>query len=278
MQLPSFDYHWRGKQRLKPRILVLEIKDKDRPSDAAIAWLLVERKEEYNHHPTDGVLQDASIRLTYKRINPKSSALPGGGGFFAGSYSLRCNAVSITSQTMGRGFVTLDLPRLNGQRIGTYLMNEVVTWVKQWPEATVNSVELQENQAHGENKERRNRFYEQFKLAFDYTDPEHRAGHSKAMLAADLITVDKWKKNIKEHWVLDYLSDVLYAKEHAETELKVRDRACKALSERERKAFEKPFRWALKQTLYRLKARWPALVVLGILVVVVVVGVLRLLE
>ena len=265
MPLPSLDYHWRGDQRLKPRILVLEIKDKERPEAGAIAWLLVEREENYHRNPIDGTLHDASIRLTYQRITPKFSPLPSGGGFFAGCYSERANAVSITSPTMGRGFVTLDLPRLNGQYIGTYLMNEVVAWVKQWPDATVNSVELLENQGNGDNKARRNRFYEQFGLIFDYADQEKRAGLSREMPAADLRAVETWKDNIKEHWVVDYLSEVLHAKEHAESELKLRDRACKELADRERKAAERPIRWPMRQLGFRLEALLPSLLVLAAL-------------
>jgi len=271
MPLPSFDYQWRGDQRLKPRILVLEIKDKERPEAGAIAWLLVEREENYNRNPIDGTLHDASIRLTYQRITPKFSSLPSGGGFFAGCYSQRAKAVSITSPTMGRGFVTLDLPRLNGQYIGTYLMNEVVAWVKQWPDATVNSVELLENQGNGENKERRNRLYEQFGLVFDYADQEKRAGLSREMPAADLRAVETWKDNIKEHWVVDYLSEVLYAKERAETELQFRDRACKEFADRERKAAERPIRWAMRQLGFRLEAPRPFLLALAVVVVILLV-------
>lgn len=35
------------------------------------------------------------------------------------------------------GELFLDPDELRGQRIGTYLMNEIVTWAQQWPEAPV---------------------------------------------------------------------------------------------------------------------------------------------
>lgn len=57
---------------------------------------------------------------------------------------------------MSKGAVFLDLPGLDGQRIGTYLMNEIVQWVQQSPETTVNSIELLVGQAHGDNKAWRN--------------------------------------------------------------------------------------------------------------------------
>jgi hypothetical protein len=50
-----------------------------------------------------------------------------GQGEFRGCYSAVHNRVSVTaSGVWEHGFVTLDLPGLEGQRIGTYLMNEIV--------------------------------------------------------------------------------------------------------------------------------------------------------
>ena len=196
MALPSFDNGWREGQSVKPRILVLEIKDKDRPDDKAkaLGWVLVEREETYRRDPRDGTIYEASIRLSYQRITAKFSHRDGGKGRFDGSYSRNFNAVSLTSTSMSKGAVFLDLPGLDGQRIGTYLMNEIFQWVQQWPEATVNGIELLAGQGHGDNKARRNWFYEQFGLVFDYTDPEHREGRSRPMLAGALVKVDRHRR------------------------------------------------------------------------------------
>ena len=247
MALPSFDNSWREGQSVKPRILVLEIKDKDRPDDKALGWVLVEREETYRRDPRDGTIYEASIRLSYQRITAKFSHRDGGKGRFDGSYSRHFNAVSLTSTSMSKGAVFLDLPGLDGQRIGTYLMNEIVQWVQQWPETTVNSIELLAGQAHGDNKSRRNWFYEQFGLVFDYTDPEHREGRSRPMLAGALVKVETWKQNITEHRMLDYLAAVLYAEERATSELQARDRACAQLIAEQRRAEARPVRWALRR-------------------------------
>lgn len=247
MALPSFANGWREGQSVKPRILVLEIKDKDRPDDKALGWVLVEREETYRRDPRDGTIYEASIRLSYQRITAKFSHRDGGKGRFDGSYSRNFNAVSLTSTSMSKGAVFLDLPGLDGQRIGTYLMNEIVQWVQQWPEATVNSIELLAGQAHGDNKARRNWFYEQFGLVFDYTDPEHREGRSRPMLAGALVKVETWKQNITEHRMLDYLAAVLYAEERATSELQARDRACAQLIAEQRRAEARPVRWALRR-------------------------------
>lgn len=247
MALPSFDNGWREGQSVKPRILVLEIKDKDRPDDKALGWVLVEREETYRRDPRDGTIYEASIRLSYQRITAKFSHRDGGKGRFDGSYSRNFNAVSLTSTSMSKGAVFLDLPGLDGQRIGTYLMNEIVQWVQQWPEATVNGIELLAGQGHGDNKARRNWFYEQFGLVFDYTDPEHREGRSRPMLAGVLVKVETWKQNITEHRMLDYLAAVLYAEERATSELQARDRACAQLIAEQRRAEARPVRWALRR-------------------------------
>ena len=247
MALPSFANGWREGQSVKPRILVLEIKDKDRPDDKALGWVLVEREETYRRDPRDGTIYEASIRLSYQRITAKFSHRDGGKGRFDGSYSRNFNAVSLTSTSMSKGAVFLDLPGLDGQRIGTYLMNEIVQWVQQWPEATVNGIELLAGQGHGDNKARRNWFYEQFGLVFDYTDPEHREGRSRPMLAGALVKVETWKQNITEYRMLDYLAAVLYAEERATSELQARDRACAQLIAEQRRAEARPVRWALRR-------------------------------
>lgn len=51
-------------------------------------------------------------------------------------------------------------------------MNEIVEWVQHWPEESVDGIKLLARQAKDDNKARRNWFYEQFGLVFDYIDPE----------------------------------------------------------------------------------------------------------
>lgn len=59
MALPSFDNSWRDSQSVKPRILVLEVKDKERPEAEALGWVLVEREETYRRDPRDGTIYEA---------------------------------------------------------------------------------------------------------------------------------------------------------------------------------------------------------------------------
>ncbi|NKF94868.1 hypothetical protein GO290_01947 [Ralstonia solanacearum] len=255
MALPSFDSDWKNGERIKPRIYVLEIRDRDMLDDDPIAWLFIERRETYRRDERDGSIYEASIRLSYERIVPKHSHRLGGQGYFSGGYSRGYSnepSVSLTSESTSKGAVFLDLPDLEGQRIGTYLMNEIVTWVQQWPEATVRSVELLSGQARDDNKARRNRFYEQFGLVFDYRDPEQREGLSNPMLAAALTPVETWKQNIREKDVREYLGEVLYERDQLELELSLRERAVKNLSDEIKRAEARPVRWALRQAWRRI--------------------------
>lgn len=251
MTIPSFEKEWVGNERTKPRIQILEIRHRERSGDAPIAWLVAERQEAYQYDDDGGVYK-ASIRLSYERIMPRYVHRGHGKGCFCGSYSRLQNAVSLTSDSMGFGAVFLDLPGLDGHRIGTYLLNEIVTWVKRWPEASVQAVALLSGQAENEeSKERRNWFYEQFGLVFDYADPEHREGRSRPMLAKELTPVKTWQENITERYMLDYLADVLYAEERASLELKFRTKAVQECVTERNRAEAKPIRWALKTLYYQ---------------------------
>ncbi|MCT5279709.1 MULTISPECIES: hypothetical protein [Pseudomonadota] len=254
MALPSFDSDWKSGERVKPRICVLEIRDRDKPESDPIAWLFIERQETCRRDERDGSVYEASFRLSYERVAPKHSYRMSSKGYFSGGYSRGFGdtpSVSLTSESTSKGAVFLDLPGLEGQRIGTYLMNEIVLWVRQWPEASVRSIELLSGQAHDENKARRNRFYEQFGLVFDYSDPEQCEGLSKPMLAGALTPVETWKQNLRERDVREYLGEVLYERNQLAFEMSQRERAIKNLSEEIKRAEARPVRWALRRLWWR---------------------------
>lgn len=251
MGLPSFNDDWVDGRSVKPRILVLEVRRPDRPEKGPVAWLVVERNETSRRDDTrDGSVYEASIELSYRCIPSPFFLHDGLTGRFNGSYSKVFGSVSLTSSSLASGgAVFLDLPGLEGHRIGTYLMNEIVMWAQRWPEAMVNTIHLLPHQAEGRNKDRRNRFYEQFGLVFDYSDAEHREGFSRPILAKELTPVETWKINVTEHRMLDYLAKVLYAEKIASSELELRTRAVKSLSDDLRNAYAHPMRWLIT-TLY----------------------------
>lgn len=267
MTIPSFD--WCNDRAItKPRILVLEVRDRNKPDGDPIAWLIVEREETYCKDDS-GHVWEASMCLSYEAIEPKHPRC-WRKGFFSGKYFGYSEGTASVSLTGGAVF--LDPPELQGHRIGTYLMNEIVTWAKQWPDAIVQPVTLVERQAQADNKDRRNRFYERFGLVFDYADPEHRKGQSRPMPVSSLKNVETWKENIRELDIREYIAGILHDNERMELDLSTKQLAIQCLLDESRRAADQPFRWALRQTWWRIS---PLLLPGGILLAFVVVLIVR---
>lgn len=201
MTLSYFDTTY-GERADDPRVLVLEVRPRKRPQDDPIARVIVERHEERSMH--DGRLVSASLALLYRVIRSTDGRAMARSQFEA-CYSEYGNAVNLISSSSWGGAIFLDLPGLEGQRIGTYLMNKIVQWAKQWPDASVQTISLNAAQAGEENKARRNRFYEQFGISFAWTDEDRMAGTSKPMTAGDLVSSDSWTQNIIEVKFWEYV-------------------------------------------------------------------------
>jgi hypothetical protein len=141
-----------------------------------------------------------------------------------------------------------------------------VGWAKQWPSAVVNSIGLSEVDADPENRLRRNRFYEQFGLVFDYSDKLCKGGRSRAMPAGNLQQVEAWEKNIAVFKVHEHLARVLQENRKLRFDLEGRERAIDALNETLRRQASRPVRTALS-ALWARHARWllPMLVILGLI-------------
>jgi hypothetical protein len=128
--------------RSNPLLVVLEVRRRCRADGDVVARLLVEREEAHDPAGQDGPADTAPLRLSYKKIPAMSFGPARFSGCFDASYSRTQKRGSPVSPSMTMGAVHLDLPGLEGHRIGTYLLNEVVQWVKRWPDAHVNSISL----------------------------------------------------------------------------------------------------------------------------------------
>jgi len=265
MALPAFDDAWRGKQRIKPPVCMLEVRDRDKPDGEPIARLFVHREETYRRDDRDGQMYEASIRLSYQTIEAKHSLRSRVSGSFDGSYS-RGFRDGEASVSLVKGALFFDPDELRGHRIGTYLMNEIVTWAKQWPDAKVNSISLLSGQGHDDNRTRRNRFYESFGLRFTYSDPEQREGVSLPMSVQELTPVTSWEANIRERDPREYLAELLYERERMVIEAQQRTTAIKNLSATLDDARNRPVRWAVRRLWWRLQ---PILVQSALLLAVV---------
>lgn len=183
------------------KLCVLEVRHPQRLDEPPVAHLLLAREERYERMD-DGGIANASISIEYEIIAPrKLFRAARRKGEFVGCYTMGGEHawVSLTSSRLGQGAVFLDLPELAGHRIGTYLMNEIVSWAAQWPDAHVFPIRLRDGQATDDNKLRRNRFYTQFGIAFDFEDARERAGTSRDIAVRELNQVDTWRANIREH-------------------------------------------------------------------------------
>lgn len=234
--------------RTKPVISILEIRDKHDSDSHPKIWVFLERIEKYRKDYETSEVLDASIQISFQLIHSKNASNEfKSSGFFGGSYSSLGNQVSLTSTSSGSGAVCLDLPK--GQRIGTYLMNEIVNWAKRWPDAEVREIELLPGQAWEGNKLRRNRFYEQFGIKFVYSDSEKRAGKSIPMKANELNSVETWKQNITEVNPIKFASIQLGKIENLEREFTLLARNRNEFRDELCQAYAHPIFWCAKTVL-----------------------------
>ncbi len=265
-------------RRAKARVQVLEVFDRKARDKTGrpVAVLIVEREEAYRRDEANGPIVEASIRLAYRRVPELGDCHLDARGTFDAGYRMtpekpRVSLTSSNSTTVacgGHGAVFVNPDDLCGLRVGTYLMNEVVIWARQWPDAEVNAIKLQADMASTSNKDRRNRFYEQFNIQFDYVEIGRESGLSRPMLASELTPVDAWKQNINEIEVLPYIGRLIDDELAATSELQFRDRAVGDLHAELRMAKSRPVRWALGQLFSRHGERlavWAVVVVFGLL-------------
>ncbi len=69
MSLPSFRIPSHDGRSGKPRILVLEVKSKNESPSETLGWVAVEREESYLRDEKSQVILEASIHLSYQRID-----------------------------------------------------------------------------------------------------------------------------------------------------------------------------------------------------------------
>lgn len=97
--------------------------------------------------------------------------------------------------SLTNGHVFIPHQDCRGYRIGTWVMNEIVTWASQWPNADIVKILLGDGDATTENKVRRNKFYEGFGIKFNYFEDNKLSGYSLPMKSSDLTNNKSWNKN-----------------------------------------------------------------------------------
>lgn len=119
------------------------------------------------------------------------------------------------------GAVMISHGDQRGLHLGTYFMNQIVSWARQWPDVMVNPIWVSGSDGYEENRERRNRFYEQFGLVFKYSDADRRDGTSVPIPAGLLNLSGAWRSNITEYSLNDYLGSVLRENARLADELQI---------------------------------------------------------
>jgi len=154
-------------------------------SDRLEHFVLIQWKEKRQSHP-DGKLFEASIEI-------RIVSLTGGCSTETWGATYRCDSHEGGSVRLSNGFIGLP-NEIQGRRVGTWVMNEVVSWAKQWPDARVEPIRLSQQQATQANKRRRNKFYNQFGFQFE---PEAEEGSSPTTLVTAQLKTVKNPKNIE---------------------------------------------------------------------------------
>lgn len=151
---------------------VLEIEDDEHPDTPHIIGVEIERSV-WKSPP----LASGTITLRAYGLAGAAGDVTGEHGRFLGAFGghfdLNANPTASTYTLTGGNMVLAE--DLRGLRIGTYLQNEVVRWSKaQDAPGLIVPIGLSPNDAltTGE-RDRRNRFYEQFGIVFDWTPADH---------------------------------------------------------------------------------------------------------
>lgn len=164
--------------------------------------------------------------------------------------------------------IFIDIPGMRGLGLGTFLMDQIVQWAMQWPDANVRPISLAAGQATPENKARRNHFYERFGLVFDYRN-DGDEGVSRPMKVKALNRVAP-PDNVSITPLSVYTRDLIQQSAEQRNEIAKLERSLTALSDARKEAENAPFRWAL-WTLY-MKHQYlllPLLVALAVVMMVI---------
>lgn len=149
-----FQKNWRERDESPAQQRVLEIKDRERPGRIRCR-VLVAREETRSDW-------SATIKLSYVSLDACGSGF--GNHAFTGKWERFPGGEQKVSVTGGNLMLYGDgIPR--GAHIGTYLLDEVVRWARQWPAAQVRQISLSSVDGGDDNRERRNQLYEQFGIS-----------------------------------------------------------------------------------------------------------------
>lgn len=234
-----------------PQIYVLEVRRlQTGKAEPVVDWVLVEKGEVVERDPNTETIHRARLSVFYWDLSAGADQRDVPSGEFSASYDAIWNLTSLTSGSLDTGgYVLIEPVRLRGAHLGTYLMNLVVSWAKQWPETDVREIRLFSGDASDNNRLRRNRFYEQFGISFAFDDQSMSAGVSQPMKAGSLVEVTAWKKSITEHNLVTYLRSSINEAKMLSVDHRFSQRELRAASLTLNDAYQRPVTWMLKRLI-----------------------------
>lgn len=236
---------------------VLIVRPRTDPGGEPVAKLLIEHKEKLVTGG-DGVIHEARLSVGYRLIGETPYGHRKQKHDFPACYVRRCGEngrICLTGSDPFGGAVELEPNSLQGNRIGSFLMNQVVIWATRWPDADINPITLVAHQGKGENRLRRNRFYEQFGITFDYADNTHATGVGRPMRAGSLTPWATLPENLTVITLEDFLDGQESALSGTLLDLKAVKRRNRDLGAELIRAFDHPI-WFASKVLWGTHGTW----------------------
>ncbi len=218
------------------------VADKGEPTIEHI--LVVREKSEATWYGAAGGLRECELTISYDVFLHGSSRKYGPCSMRA-NYNANTHIIDLTC-----GGLFLDPEELRGKSVGTFLFYRIVEWAKTWPSADVAPIGLVSLQAGPTNKERRNQFYEQFGVKFDFKDESKEEGTSKPITAQNLnlsSVSGAWTSSVREVSFVEHVDENLRQSKDIEFELIRAGFTAKNLQDRLNVINAHPLRYALLQ-------------------------------
>ncbi|MNV69444.1 hypothetical protein D3C71_1623550 [compost metagenome] len=148
-------------------------------------------------------------------------------------------------------------------------MNEIVLWVKQWPDAEVVPIMLSAVDATEANKARRNKFYENFNIQIAFSDDCHANGLARPMKAFQLTPHETWKANICIRDLPEYIGYLRQKDDALTLDASKKARQIEHLNTSLDRAEKNPVKWAARHIGLKVRGLAMPLVLLGIFAIMV---------
>ncbi|RCK37279.1 hypothetical protein TH24_17040 [Thalassospira xiamenensis] len=134
------------------------------PEDPASGkWLLHVNPREERFNASDGSLDESKLYLRYADVSRNRYERPIKYEYFDANYIAYRNTLSLVATVL-----FLDPAELRGHGVGTCMMNRIIDWAQEWPEAKVSAIDILDPDP--DTVARRKHFYGKFGLVFDDKD------------------------------------------------------------------------------------------------------------